>query len=150
MKSPGTVFTSMPLVRAVMTPFPYTIDQEASLEDAQTMMHEHRVRHLPVTHGSKLVGLLTARDLARAIERVRADSAGSSGRVADVAVFNPYVVSMTTPLNEVLGEMADRRIGSALVVKDERLAGIFTATDACRVLADQLQALFPKGGGDAA
>ena len=38
--------------------------------------------------------------------------------------------------------MAGRHIGSALVVKGEKLAGIFTMTDACRVLADLLRARF--------
>jgi CBS domain-containing protein len=35
--------------------------------------------------------------------------------------------------------MAERRIGSAIVVKGDKLVGIFTVTDACRALADVLK-----------
>lgn len=150
MKQPVHVFTSMPLVRSVMTPFPYTVDVGAPLDDAETMMRDHGVHHLPVTREGRLVGLLSDRDLRRALDPSQGLPPGDTLTVADAALFDPYVVGMTAPLDDVLQEMAERRIGSVLIVKDEKLAGIFTATDACRVLADQLRALFPKGGGDAA
>jgi CBS domain-containing protein len=34
--------------------------------------------------------------------------------------------------------MAQRQVGSAIVVDGKRLVGIFTATDACRVLGEVL------------
>ncbi len=37
-------------------------------------------------------------------------------------------------------EMADDHIGSTPVVKDRKLVGIFTATDACRSFAEHLRA----------
>ncbi len=55
-----------------------------------------------------------------------------------------YVVDAQTPLDEVLDHMASHRIGSALVTSNGELAGIFTATDACRAFAEFLRA----GGGD--
>ena len=59
---------------------------------------------------------------------------------------------MTTPLQRVVAEMAHRRIGSALITKDGRLAGIFTATDACRCLAELLagRSDLPPNGSEAA
>jgi CBS domain-containing protein len=38
----------------------------------------------------------------------------------------------------VAGTMAKRHIGSAIITKKEKLAGIFTSTDACRALAKLL------------
>ena len=38
----------------------------------------------------------------------------------------------------VAGEMARQRIGSAIVLKDEHVVGVFTAVDALRALADAL------------
>jgi CBS domain-containing protein len=35
--------------------------------------------------------------------------------------------------------MVDKHIGSALIVEDGKLLGIFTAMDACRVLAESLE-----------
>jgi hypothetical protein len=46
--------------------------------------------------------------------------------------------------------MARRHIGSAIVMRRGKLAGIFTAVDACRILSEYLDALFPSSGGNAA
>ena len=40
--------------------------------------------------------------------------------------------------------MADRKIGTAVVVRAGKLAGIVTATDVCRALADALESRFGK------
>ena len=39
----------MPQVIAMMTPFPHSIDVEATLAEARGMMDSHDIRHLPVT-----------------------------------------------------------------------------------------------------
>ena len=57
----------IPTVQSVMTPFPFSLDQGASLREAQQMMRSHEVRHLPVVAGSQLTGVLTDRDLKRAL-----------------------------------------------------------------------------------
>jgi len=36
-------------------------------------------------------------------------------------------------------EMAERRIGSAIVTRKGEIAGLFTATDACRCFAEHLR-----------
>ncbi|MFX8848650.1 CBS domain-containing protein, partial [Acinetobacter baumannii] len=43
-----------------------------------------------------------------------------------------------TPVAEVARVMAEKRIGSAIVTKNNKLVGIFTVTDACRALAQIL------------
>ena len=115
-----------------MTPFPYTVGLDEPVERATALMEEHGVRHLPVEHERALVGVVTQRDLARI----------SGGRVRDVAVAEPYVVELNASLEAVARHMAENQIGSALVVRGERLAGIFTVTDACRTLAEILAAAF--------
>ena len=54
-----------------------------------------------------------------------------------------YVVDVDTPLDEVLSHIAETHVGSALVVKNGKLAGILTNGDVCRVLADLLRQRFP-------
>lgn len=140
----------MPHILAVMTPFPYSIDMDASLTQAMDMMQKHKIRHLPVMEQGSLVSVLTDRDIKMALD----PSLGLPPRwdltVRNACVIDAYIVNTTAPLNRVLLEMAERHIGSALVVKDGRLAGIFTASDACRYLGDLLSAQFPDytGGGD--
>ena len=46
-----------------MTPFPYSIDVDAPLAAAHQLMREHAFRHLPVTEGGALVGMLSDRDI---------------------------------------------------------------------------------------
>lgn len=123
-----------------MTPFPYAIDADASLRQAREMMLEHDVRHLPVTRDGALVGVLSDRDLKRALDPSLGLLPRDELLVDDVMIHDPYVVETTAFLSEVLMEMADDHIGSTLVVKDQKLVGIFTATDACRAFAEHLQA----------
>src|SRR5690348_1224102 len=50
-------------VVALMTPFPYSVDVHAPLEDAHRLMREHHFRHLPVTSCGSIVGVLSDRDI---------------------------------------------------------------------------------------
>jgi acetoin utilization protein AcuB len=141
----------IPPIKAVMTPFPHTIDADAPLRQARNMMLEHEIRHLPVKRRQRLVGVLTDRDLKRALDPSLGLAPKDELFVDDVMIADAYTVSLDEPLDAVLVEMADRHIGCVLVVKDHHLAGIFTNTDACRVLAEELRERFGAGdGGDAA
>src|SRR5215469_7543408 len=127
-----------PQIVAFMTPFPYSIDVDAPLEDARDLMRKHVFRHLPVTSNGRLVGILTDRD----IKLVLGPDFGSPNehelRVRDAYVERPCVVPASASVAAVARTMADQRIGSALVTKDDKLVGIFTVTDACRALAQVL------------
>jgi acetoin utilization protein AcuB len=133
----------MPPIVALMTPFPHSIAPEAPVSEAQAMMAEHDIRHLPVKRGEELVGTISEREVTMALGPLH----GGARRVGDVA-GEAYVVDLLTPTDEVLLSLADRRLEAALVVKEGRLAGIFTVTDAYRAFADLLGALFPKDGGE--
>jgi sigma-B regulation protein RsbU (phosphoserine phosphatase) len=50
-------------IRDWMSPHPYTIHPDAGWEEAVVAMERLRVRHLPVVENSKLVGILTMRQL---------------------------------------------------------------------------------------
>lgn len=66
-------------------------------------------------------------------------------------VVDPYVVGFNTPLSEVVAQMAQRHIGSAIVTRRGKLAGILSAMDACRIFAEYLDHQFGvPGGNDAA
>ncbi|HEX9892075.1 MAG TPA: CBS domain-containing protein [Actinomycetota bacterium] len=46
-----------------MTPDPVTVDPETDLEQAAAMMLKLGARHLPVTEGGRVMGMISARDL---------------------------------------------------------------------------------------
>ena len=139
---------AIPAVKSVMTPFPYAVNLEASLSEAQALMREHRVRHLPVVSGRELVGVLSDRDIKLLLGPDFAYPEPAELTVGDAYQPHSYAVDLNTPLDMVLLEMAERHIGSALVTRKGNLAGIFTATDACREFGLLLQKR--RGGPDEA
>jgi len=138
----------IPSVKAVMTAFPYQIDAARALSDAQRMIDEHGIRHLPVTRDNRLVGVVTDREIRLANAPALTSAGSDELRVGDVLGQDAYVVELTEPLDVVALHMGRERIDAALVVKNGRLVGIFTVSDACRALGDMLRTLFPRGQGD--
>jgi acetoin utilization protein AcuB len=58
--------------------------------------------------------------------------------VEDAISTELYKVATDTPLKEVLQTMAERGVGSCLVVDGAKLLGIYTSSDAVRMLADHV------------
>jgi acetoin utilization protein AcuB len=127
-----------PQLKNVMTPFPYSVDIEAPVEDARQFMREHKIRHLPVTENGALKGLVSDRDIKLMLGPDFAYPDKTTLKVRDVMVEDSYTVDLAAPLDEVLRHMAEHRLGSAIVTRKGKLAGMFTSTDACRAFADFL------------
>lgn len=138
----------IPQMVAVMTPFPYHIAADATLADAVAMMNEHNVRHLPVFDAGDIVGILSERDIERAKIPGHPLREEIELRVGDLCTQRPYFVDVSDPLDRVLDTLVQKRIGSALVLKEGELAGVFTAVDACELLSRVLREQFgPVGPG---
>jgi len=135
-------------MKSVMTPFPYAVEVDRPISDAKALMAAHDIRHLPVTEHGKLVGVISERDIRRALDPAFGLPPETELQVSNVFVPDAYVVEITEPLDSVLSVMAVRHLGSALVVKGEKLAGIFTVTDACRHFSEFLRSQRPAIVGD--
>ena len=136
----------MPIVGAVMTSFPYFVVADDPVTKLERMMDEHGIRHLPVQEKGKVVGIVSERDLHHRVSRETTVELKSDLRARDIMLANPYVATFNTPLNEVVSQMALRRIGSAIVLRRGKLAGILSAIDVCRIFAEYLNARFPTSG----
>ena len=128
----------IPPVESVMTSSVLSVDINASVRVAEDIMSDHEVRHLPVTDAEMLVGVLSDRDIAF-MSNAGATDLLDRLRVRDVCSLDVYSVERDEPLDRVLGEMADRHIGSAIVTDGGKVVGVFTATDACRHFAEFLR-----------
>lgn len=123
-------------VRAYMSPNPVAANVRESLEHINDMMQRQGIRHMPVLDDGKVVGVVSDRDirLAKGFRHGRL----KDFEAADVCSDEVYLTHPDSNLKEVAATMAERRIGSAIVVEDDRPVGIFTTTDACRALAELL------------
>jgi acetoin utilization protein AcuB len=140
--------TKHPNLTTAMTPFPYSVQRDTPLTQAQQLMEQHNVHHLPVTEEHAVVGVITGQDIKSALYQSSDPGRLGELKVQDIYVADPYVVSIDEPFDNVLLTMADRHIGSAVVTKGGKLAGVFTALDACRCFGDYLRERFPHPGDD--
>lgn len=125
-----------PKVQKYMTCQPNAIEASETLSEAQRMMGELNIRHLPVMNEGKIYGVISDRDVKMAAGIVGASA--ESLIIADVCHVDPYCVHPDTDLHEVVDEMAVHHYGCAIVVQNDKLVGIFTTVDVCRALSDIL------------
>ena len=133
-----------------MTSSPTTIEPNASAAAAEQLMRERGCHHLPVVEGIKVVGLLAAHDLLKALV-LRTDAVESDSellrrttlqnrRVADIMHRNVRTLSHSASLLDAAIELA-RGEGHAIPVvgPDGRLIGIVTSTDVMQALVEELR-----------
>jgi signal-transduction protein with cAMP-binding, CBS, and nucleotidyltransferase domain len=142
----------MPIVGSVMTSFPYFVETGESATQMERMMDAHGIRHLPVQENGTVVGIVSERDLHHHVKRNAPQAEKDKLLARQIMVPDPYIVPFRAPLNEVVLEMSRRRIGSVLVERHGKLAGILSAMDVCRIFGEYLESMFPTGrrGGDSA
>jgi acetoin utilization protein AcuB len=133
---------AVPSVADYMTPGPYMVGPYEPLQKAHEIMREHGIRHLPVVAEGALVGILSDRDLN--LVQTLAHARPEEITVEDAMTSDPYAVSPTTPLNQVARIMQERKIGSAVVMDQGGVAGVFTLTDALQALVDALEGTYSR------
>ncbi|MEZ4382536.1 MAG: CBS domain-containing protein [Nannocystaceae bacterium] len=120
-------------IRNFMTPAPVSIGRHTPMAEASRRMTEHRIRHLPVLDGGRVVGIVSDRDLAMVESFPNVDT--EVVPVEEAMTPDPYVVKPDAPLREVIAQLAEHKWGTAVVIENNRLAGIFTLVDAMRTFA---------------
>lgn len=115
-----------------MSSVPHLIQRDETLSAAHQAMREHRIRHLPVLDGRRLVGIVSDRDL-HLVETLR-DVDPRAVRVDEAMTREPFTVGPRTSLASVARSMSKAKYGSAIVLDRGRIIGIFTTTDALDAL----------------
>lgn len=119
-----------------MTRSVHTIGASLSLADAARVMKKHKIRHLPVLEGGALVGLISDTDVQVISSMSEIDP--TCILVEEAMSQAPWTVEPSTPLVEVAAHMAEAKLGSAVVMENDKVVGVFTTTDGMRVLAELL------------
>lgn len=111
-----------------------SIKETASLSEADDMMNNYNIRHLPVTDKSDtLVGILAKSDYI-ALKHV--DSRLNKFVVKNFMSSQVKVVSKFTKIREVAKLFVSKKISSVLVVDDTDVVGIVTSEDLIKLLAN--------------
>lgn len=126
-------------VRDIMTISCITAPATMPVLEARQLMLEKRIRHLPVTDGPKLLGIVTDRDI-----RLNLPSPATSLSVweinyllarmtlSSVMTKNVVVVESGREATEAAQVMLDHKIGALPVVDRGHMVGIITETDLLR------------------
>jgi CBS domain-containing protein len=129
-------------VRELMTREPLSVSLDTPVVDARRTMLEHRFRHLLVTDGGRLAGIITDRDI-----RLNLPSPATSlsvweinyllARMTVASVMTTGVITVDPDRDAVEAAriMLDHKIGALPVVDGGKVVGIMTETDILRAFA---------------
>ncbi len=126
-------------VDSAMTRDVICIEANDSLTDAQEIMREWEIRHLPVTLDGHLVGIMSDRDVLRyAIRTEDGEVVLPAVTVAEVMTRNPITCELDADIASIGQTMLDEKIDSVPVVDgDGDLVGLITSSDLIQILVDR-------------
>ena len=122
-------------VEEFTTPDPITATEATSIDELNRLMKKNGIRHLPIVRGTRVVGIISDRDLRVATALNLGDRVDV--HAGDIMVADPVTVRSTATLDEVAFEMSQDKIGSVIVNdENDEFLGIFTVTDALNALIE--------------
>ena len=137
------MFVSRSMTRDVIT-----VDEEATIFDAQELLAENKIRHLPIIdRDRRLVGIVTDRDIRSALpyssllehcdetekERI------ARFKVKDIMTKDPISISPTYTIQDALLLIQNSKVGALPVVDDNhKLTGIISVRDLLRAFINVL------------
>jgi len=137
------MFVSRSMTREVIT-----VDQEATIFDAQELLAKNKIRHLPIIDKDRrLIGIITDRDIRSALpynslmepcseeERERV----SKFKVKDIMTKEPITISPAYTIQDALMMIQNSNVGALPVVDDDhKLKGIISVRDLLRAFINVL------------
>jgi len=130
--------------RTPMTRQVIVIPPELPVDRAWALLRAHRIRHLPVVSGGKLMGIVSDRDL-RLHATLEGDEPTFPGKIAAEVMTAALVTCQPeTSVSDVVRRMTERKVDAIPVVDlEERLIGLVTTTDLLLLLIDWDEAKLP-------
>ena len=129
-----------------MTSDPKTIQEDDFVKTAVTLVLQNRIRHLPVVRGDSLVGIISDRDLKRAMPSVVAGATSDEYQafmeetsIKEVMTVNPITCTPETDMVDLVREFCQHKVGAIPVVEGERVVGIVTQTDMMQAFLAMLE-----------
>jgi CBS domain-containing protein len=115
------------------------------LTKAERLFKQHKIRHIPVVNGNKVIGILSYTDLLR-ISFV--DAVDDDAEIVDATVYNLFTVEQVmakklititpeTTIKETAEILSKKEFHALPVCEGDLLVGIVTTTDLIKYLIDQ-------------
>lgn len=133
-------------VEDLMTQKVFTVEPHDMIDRVFFLIHYEKVRHLPVIEKGKVVGIVSDRDLYKALgPKSNSNSIAAEGKtelhvlpkkVTHIMHRGVITVETDTYASKAASLMAENRIGALPVVdKQNKLVGILSSTDILKVFA---------------
>jgi CBS domain-containing protein len=121
----------MPTVGEIMTPDVLGLEPATSLVDAARRMHERRVGAVVVLDGERLVGIVTERDILRAVA-----TGAIGGSVSDAMTHGPDTIGPEESAGQAAALMIHGGFRHLPVVDGNAVVGMLSIRDLVRVSVD--------------
>ncbi len=123
-------------VKERMTPNPICVQVDTNITELSSLMKDNKLKKVPVLNGSRLVGIVTDKD----VDRVSPSGATtlsvfeigallSKTTVKDAMTKDVITCSPDTYIEDAAILMRDNRINALVIVEGERVVGIITESD---------------------
>ena len=120
-------------VEEFTTPCSHILKPESTIQQAEKIMTDNNIRHLPVLDSNKkILGIVSERDLFSSYKL----KLNGETPVQKIMKTEPYCVPAQTRIYEVASTMSENKYGSAIILYDDEGLGIFTSTDALNALVE--------------
>jgi CBS domain-containing protein len=122
-------------VADVMTPTPYSVGEDDTLEVVVQLMERHRIKRLPVVRAGRMVGIVSRANLmhalvslAREMPAGTADDAAIRESILAALAKNRWALGVNVVVKdgvaEIWGMIMDERVREACIVAAENVAGV--------------------------
>jgi acetoin utilization protein AcuB len=139
------------LVQDVMQTKLFTVTPDTTLPEAVRLTGQRGVRHLPVLDRDRLVGMLSDRDLKRAMASPATSLEAhelryllDGLRVGEIMTRAVITIGPTSPIEDAARLMVLEKIGALPVTDGDRLIGLVTETDVLRLFVRAMGAGEPS------
>jgi acetoin utilization protein AcuB len=118
----------------IMTYKVETIAPTATTDEARLQMNAQNIRHLVVTEGKRIVGVVSEADLGQIARSVE-----------EIMTPDPITTTPDSHLREVANLLRGHRISCLPVVENDRLVGMVTTTDILDVIGRGIERPVERG-----
>ncbi len=130
----GSTLLSTVLVRQLIT-----MDCSQTMSSAYQKMRENNIRHLSISRGKKIVGMLSIKDFANYYSFKYCQNSNPEDEISHYMQENLGTIPDSTSVQKAAWNMKENKIGSLLITQDNEIVGIVTEEIFTRkVLGDNL------------